>query len=192
MGIQVKTVLHVGCGSNPAPKLFTGPQWRELRLDIDPSVEPDIVANIVAMTPVADVCVEAVFSSHNLEHLYAHEVSLALTEFYRVLKPGGLLVVTMPDLQAVAAAVASDRLEETLYVSPGGAICPIDVLFGQRSAIRDGNVFMAHKTGFTAKTLRQKLEGAGFGNVRVEHGDLFDLWGAGYRPGTLNAIEGAG
>lgn len=184
MASGARTVLHVGCGSvgtGQVPSIFRGPEWREVRLDIDPDVHPDVVATITCMAPVADSSVDGVWSSHNLEHLYAHEVPLALAEFLRVLKPGGLVLMTMPDLQSLAAAIGSDRLEETLYESPAGPICPIDVLFGYRRAISGGNAFMAHKTGFTAKTLRQKLEAAGFGNVRVERGDGFDLWGAGYK-----------
>lgn len=92
--------------------------------------------------------------------------------------------------QAVAAAVADDRLEETLYVSPAGPIAALDVLFGYRPAIRDGNVFMMHRTGFTAKTLRQKLEASGFGDVRVER-EGFDLWAAGYKPVDASAVSGA-
>jgi hypothetical protein len=51
-----------------------------------------------------------------------------------------------------------------------------------RPAIRDGNVFMMHKTGFTAKTLRHKLELCGFSDIRVERGDAFDLWATGFKP----------
>lgn len=181
----IKTVLHVGCGlPNPEKlhQLFRGGGWRELRLDIDPGVQPDIVASITAMTPVEDATVDGVYSSHNLEHLFAHEVPVALAEFCRVLKPGGVALVTMPDLQAVAAAIANDQLEDTLYVSPAGPICPVDVLYGFRKSIAAGNVFMAHRTGFTARTLREKLEAAGFTQVRVERGQAFDLWGIGYKP----------
>ena len=42
--------------------------------------------------------VDAVFSSHNIEHLYPHEVPLALKEFMRVLKPDGFVLMTCPDL----------------------------------------------------------------------------------------------
>ncbi len=41
-----KTVLHVGCGVNLPHKLhpvFHTPEWREVRLDIDPDVQPDQV-----------------------------------------------------------------------------------------------------------------------------------------------------
>jgi ubiquinone/menaquinone biosynthesis C-methylase UbiE len=181
----IKTVLHVGCGvANPAKlhQMFQGGGWTELRLDIDPDVQPDIISSITDMKPVADASVDGVWSSHNLEHLYSHEVPVALAEFQRVLRPGGVVLVTMPDLQSVATAIANDQLEDTLYVSPAGPICPVDVLYGFRKAITAGNVYMAHKTGFTAKTLGQKLEAAGFTQVRVERGGAFDLWGIGYKP----------
>ena len=98
-----KTVLNVGCGYPLRQKLhrhFHGPQWREIRLDLDPAVQPDIVCSITDMSPVATDSVDAIWSSHNLEHLQRHEVPLALAEFIRVLKPQGLLLLTLPDLRA--------------------------------------------------------------------------------------------
>ena len=41
------------------------------------------------MPAVEDAYVDAVFSSHNIEHLYAHEVAEALSEFKRVLNEDG-------------------------------------------------------------------------------------------------------
>src|SRR5262249_44634954 len=134
----LKTVLHVGCGEYLALKLhetFRTPEWREVRLDIDPNARPDIIGNITDMGMVESASVDAVWSSHNLEHLYAHEVPLALAEFYRVLKPDGFLLITMPDLQQVAAFVAQGRLEDTLYVSPAGPISAIDVIYGHRASV---------------------------------------------------------
>jgi predicted SAM-dependent methyltransferase len=85
---MLKQVLHVGCGP-PNPQAlhatFRSDGWRELRLDINPAVEPDIIASMTQMDAVASGSVDAVWSSHNLEHPYAHEVPLALAEFYRVL-----------------------------------------------------------------------------------------------------------
>jgi SAM-dependent methyltransferase len=183
-GAPERTVLHVGCGpANPA-KLhahFRSPGWREVRLDIDPRVAPDIVASITEMTPVADASADAVWSSHNLEHLEAHQVPRALGEFLRVLKPGGFLLITLPDLQAVAAHVAADNLEEPLYQAPAGPIAAIDILFGFRRAIAQGNTFMAHRTGFTATTLARHLRFSGFTNIRTER-RTFDLWAVAYKP----------
>jgi len=62
------------------------------------------------MAAVADASVDAIYSAHNIEHVYAHEVPQVLKEFLRVLKPEGFLVVTCPDLQTVCQLVAEDKL----------------------------------------------------------------------------------
>jgi predicted SAM-dependent methyltransferase len=51
------------------------------------------------MMPVATGSVDAIWSSHNLEHLQRHEVPLALREFFTVLKPQGLLLLELPNLR---------------------------------------------------------------------------------------------
>ena len=74
---ELKVVLHVGCGRKNARKLhhvFHDGGWRELRLDIDPAVAPDIVASLTDMSAVEGASVDAIWSSHNLEHLPAHDV----------------------------------------------------------------------------------------------------------------------
>jgi predicted SAM-dependent methyltransferase len=50
------------------------------------------------MSALATGSVDAVVSSHNMEHLYPHEVPLALAEFVRVLKPDwrALAVLHLP------------------------------------------------------------------------------------------------
>ena len=140
------------------------------------------MGSITDMSAVASASVNAVWSSHNLEHLYAHEVPVALGEFYRVLKPGGFALVTMPDLQQIAFHVSQGRLEEVLYTSPAGPITSLDVLYGHRPPIARGNHYMAHKTGFVAQTLRQKLVDAGFVDVRAQQGEIFSLWAVGTKP----------
>jgi SAM-dependent methyltransferase len=181
-----RTVLHVGCGAPDPHKLpaafFPAGAWREVRLDIDPGVAPDILASITDMGVVADGSADAVYSAHNLEHLHAHEVPLALREFHRVLRPeGGFLLVTVPDLQRAAALIAEDRLEESAYASPAGPISPLDMVYGFGRAIEAGNGFMAHRTGFTARTLEGALRAAGFPIVRVIRDEHFALWATAWR-----------
>lgn len=175
-----RLLLHVGCG--PAapgklpPQVFAPGAWREIRLDIDPGVAPDILASITDMRAVADGSVDAVWSAHNLEHLAAHEVPRALAEFRRVLRPGGFALITVPDLQQVAALVAADRLAEPAYQSPAGPIAPLDMLYGHGAAIAAGNGFMAHRTGFTARSLEAALVAARFDAVQVVRDQHFALW----------------
>lgn len=177
-----KKVLHVGCGIKDPARLHQSFQnrteWQEVRLDINPDVDPDIIGDITDMHDVAENSHDALYSSHNLEHLYPHQVPTALKEFFRVLKPGGHVLLTMPNLQEVAYYVAAGKLEEPIYRAPAGPISAIDILYGLRSKIAEGNTFMAHRGGFTAESLGRKLKDAGFVNVRVQR-DGLNLWARG-------------
>lgn len=183
-------VLHVGCGlkdirSLPAP-FQAG--WTEIRLDISPGNRPDVIGSMTDMGTVADGSVDAVFSSHNIEHLYPHEVPVALAEFRRVLNGNGFALITCPDLQAVAALVAKGRLEEPAYQSPSGPVSPLDILYGHRPALAAGNHYMAHKTGFTADTLGRALAAAGFARVIARRRPpRFDLWALATRGAVAEA-----
>lgn len=178
-----KRVLHIGCGMYKPEKLhanFRNDQWQEVRVDIDPSVKPDIVADMLNMNMMKEGEYEAIWSSHNIEHLHFHEVPVAFKEFFRVLKPGGFMLVTLPDIQTVAAVIAQGKLETKLYDSPAGPIMPLDIVFGFTRAIASGNHFMAHKTAFTAETLAIKLHQAGFCNIQVQR-KQYDLWAVAYK-----------
>lgn len=172
--------LHVGCGGARKPNVgpgFLSDDWHEVRLDIDPAAAPDVVSSMLDMSPVPTASVDAVYSSHNIEHLYPHEVPVALIEFFRVLKPSGILVLTCPDLQSLCRLVVEDKLDEPVYVSPAGPIAPIDVLYGHRPPMAAGNLYMAHRTGFTLKTLVTAVRAAGFRAVAGKSREAsFDLW----------------
>lgn len=177
---ELKKVLHVGCGyyrPNKLPGfLFPPGEWQEVRFDIDPVVQPDIIGTITDMVAVESDSFDAVWSSHNLEHLYPHEVPLALAEFYRVIKPAGFVAMTMPDVEQIARQILAGGLDETAYVSKAGPITPLDMLYGLRSALAEGNLFMAHRTGFTTKVLGQALDAAGFKMINVQQDKSYSLW----------------
>jgi hypothetical protein len=177
-----KKVLHVGCGPynpNALPEELQTEEWQEIRLDINPVVKPDVLGTITDLSAIPDNSVDAVYSSHNIEHIYTYEVPLALQEFKRVLKPGGKAVITCPDIQAVATEVAKGNLEDTLYISPAGPIAAIDILYGLGTDLARGNFYMAHKTAFTIETLRQKLLMTGFNSVEMTRNNL-NLWAIAY------------
>lgn len=172
-------VLHVGAGYRESgadlPVAFSG--WKELRLDIDAETRPDVIGTMLDLSAIPHAGVDAIYSAHNIEHIYPHEVPLALAEFRRVLKPDGFLLVTCPDLQTVAERIVADGLMDTLYESEAGPVAPIDILYGFRPALIAGQIPMSHKGGFTRTSLMQVLREAGFRTVavrrRVSH---YDLW----------------
>lgn len=184
-----RTFLHVGCGGKRQDQTTRGfanaALWRELRLDIDPNVAPDSVGSMTDMSAPADASVDAIISSHNIEHLYPHEVPRAPAEFLRVVKPDGFVVITCPDLQSVCRLVAEGNLTEPFYTSPAGPIAPLDMLYGHRASLARGNLHMAHRCGFTQKVLVGTLQAAGFkmvtSRVRAAHWDLWAVAGKSMR-----------
>jgi hypothetical protein len=178
----MKTLLHVGCGLKDKANTTNGfntDQWREVRVDVDPSVNPDLIGSITDLSALGDQSVDGVFSSHNIEHLFPHEVPLALAEFNRVLKPDGIFVLTCPDLRSICSLIAEDKLDDPAYHSVAGPITPLDVLYGHRASLAKGRLFMAHRGGFTQKTLTACLHSAGFVSVAAmtrSEPPFFDIW----------------
>jgi predicted SAM-dependent methyltransferase len=70
--------------------------------------------NVVKQFPFADNTIDCVYSSHMIEHLYPKQADFCFHEIYRVLKPGGLLRVSVPDLDKIVAGYDSQRPEPFL------------------------------------------------------------------------------
>ncbi len=161
----MRTLLHVGCGPKYKQQTtagFNSDEWSEIRLDVDATVNPDVLGSMTDMSTVANESVDAVFSSHNIEHLYPHEVPVALAEIVRVLKPDGFLVVVCPDLQAAAKWIAEDRMFETAYESPAGPVTPFDMVYSHRSYTHRDKPHQAHHSGFSKSTLQATMLANGF------------------------------
>lgn len=178
--VRTRRVLHVGCG-HPAPHRLhasfrADSDWEEIRVDVDPKVRPNIVCSTVDMSgSVPNGSVDAVWSSHTIEHLHDHEVPRAFAEFRRVINKRGLLLLRCPDLKAVATCLLTQGLERVAYQSPAGPITALDMLYGHRRSISDGNSYMAHHTGFTDERIGRLLLEAGFAEIRTMT-EQFDLW----------------
>lgn len=164
------SLLHVGCAGDPLPAWLG--DFKETRLDIDPAMSPDIVASMVDMGEIGEF--DAILCRHALEHLYPHEVPIALGEFRRVLKPGGFVMVFVPDLQDARAT------DEVLFESPAGPITGMDLIYGYRVATTH-NPYMQHKTGFVAETLDAAISKAGFAKTKVSRLANFDMMGVGVK-----------
>jgi SAM-dependent methyltransferase len=186
-----KLVLNAGCGfyapSRLHPVFRNAGTWSEVRLDIDASVKPDIVASITDLSPIGSATIDAIWCSHNLEHLHSHDVTAALAEFRRVLKPDGFALITSPDLEEIAQLIIEGRLEDEAYRSPAGPITALDMLYGHSASIQAGHHHMAHNTGFTAETLGKKLAKSQFTEVFVSKGKGYDIWALALMPDANKA-----
>jgi ubiquinone/menaquinone biosynthesis C-methylase UbiE len=158
-------VLHAGCGGDTLPAWFKA---EEVRLDCDARHDPDIVASMTDI-PCASESFDAVFCQHALEHL--PDAVKALREFRRVLKPGGYVLATVPDLEDVQPT------EEVIYVTEGGLhITGKDMHYGLQSVL-DVQPAMAHHTQFVRESFEAAFREAGFERVKVDRASSWNLIG---------------
>jgi predicted SAM-dependent methyltransferase len=167
----IKRLLNAGSGPGSArriARMVDEQGWEEVRFDIDPDVSPDVVGSILGLGSCFEPqSIDVVWSSHVLEHLYAHEVFPTLCQFHQVLKLDGFALIMTPDIEAVADFIVEHGIAAIAYNSPSGPIRPLDMLYGHSRAIEEGHVHMAHRTGFTAERLGNLLLMAGFPTVSV-------------------------
>lgn len=183
----MKTILHVGCGPQTIqslPSCFHDGDWEEIRYDIDPDVRPDIQGDIQDLSIIDDCRIDAIYSSHNIEHVHSFEVASVLREFSRTLKDTGFAVILCPDIKSVALAVSNGVINVPLYISPAGPISALDIMYGHQAAIRGGKTYMAHKTAFSAETLAEELLASGFSKVTVARDANFGLHCLAFKEGV--------
>lgn len=87
-------VLDLGCGPEKVfPAVIGVDNDKDLKL-FGIKARPTVVADCATLDLFADQSVDTVFSSHLLEHI--EDYKGALTHWWRVLKPGGYLVLYLP------------------------------------------------------------------------------------------------
>jgi len=163
-----RTRLLVNLGSGPKEAAWLPPffaDWRELRVDADPTASPDLLADITDLSAIESGSADAVWMSHCLEHLHLHQVGKAVNEIHRILGDNGFLCLIVPDLQSLAEYIAGDRLHEVVYQSPAGPVTAHDIVFGYGPFLARGRSGMAHRCGFTPTLLGSKLREAPFAEI---------------------------
>lgn len=191
---DTRLVLNAGAGPQRPGRLhagFRGWPWQEIAIDVDAATRPDRVGSVADMRDLfEDESFDAVWSSHSIEHLRPDEARASVAEFHRVLKPDGFALVTCPDLEAICALLVEHGPDHVAYISPAGPITVHDMIFGHTPSIIEGREAMGHRTGFTCDSLAGVALAAGFAEVRVGQGTLYDLWAVFLMPDTdTNAIR---
>jgi SAM-dependent methyltransferase len=88
-------VLDIGCGNKPYERMFDGKITEYFGCDIAQSSQQkvDLMCEATRI-PLPDQSFDTVFSTQTLEHVAEHQQML--NEAYRLLKPGGHLIVSAP------------------------------------------------------------------------------------------------
>ncbi|EKD99032.1 MAG: hypothetical protein ACD_23C00165G0001 [uncultured bacterium] len=152
--------LHLGCGPRHIPGF--------VHVDAQPAPHVDIVGPVERLT-MGDNSVSLIYASHVLEHFGRHAYKTVLKEWFRVLKPGGVLRLSVPDFAACAAIYYESGLVDGLTGLVGL------IVGGQR------NEHDFHKMIFDEDFLRRELLDIGFREVRrwdwraTEHTSIDDF-----------------
>lgn len=83
--------LHIGCGKRYIPGF--------IHIDIRKFPHIDYVASVDKLNMFKDKSVDLIYSCCLLEHFKRYETENVLKEWYRVLKPGGILRLSVPDFE---------------------------------------------------------------------------------------------
>jgi predicted SAM-dependent methyltransferase len=140
--------LNLGSGTTPIPGFVNVDALEEA-----PGV--DVIADIGERLPFDDGAAEQVYASHLLEHFATDRVPELLAEWRRVLRPGGVLLIAVPDLDAIASILIS---REGWFTPPNAPW--IGAIYGGQKDEYD-----FHKTGFTGPWLAHLMREAGFGEI---------------------------
>ncbi len=104
--------------------------------------------------PLPDRSADVVYSAHFFEHVYRETAELLFRESLRVLKPGGLLRINVPDLAVPMQAFQEGRTEEALEFFFPWSPADEDKGYGRHRYLYDFELLAAvlEETGFVVVT----------------------------------------
>lgn len=137
--------IHAGCGKVFIPGF--------VHVDVVDYDHIDLRHSIDSLPMIPSESVELIFACHVLEHFHRRDASRVLKEWHRVLKPGGVLRVAVPDFHAVALAHVEDGV-------------PLDRLMGLLFGRQD-YLYNIHATVYDQPMLERALIAAGFSEPRL-------------------------
>jgi SAM-dependent methyltransferase len=146
--------LNVGCGK----RVMDG--WTNCDIVRNPEAprDPEVLCHAKEI-PLPDESADTLMAVHVFEHFYRWEVDEVLTEWRRLLKPGGQLILELPNLVKCCQNYLSGRVK-------GGKDPDQLARWGIYGDPRTGDKFMCHPWGYSPEELISILVAAGFRDVR--------------------------
>lgn len=164
--------LHLGCGKRYMPG------YEHVDLADFPHI--NYRHSVKTLPKYADNSVDLIYFSHGIEYFDREEIKQVLAEYERVLKPGGILRLAMPNFKELAH----------LYLDQDNLDLVIGPIYGRWPIDNAEKTIVYHKTIYDAKSLRNLLYDSGFLNIKywdwrevfVDELEGFDDYSKAYYP----------
>ena len=148
------------------------PGW--VNVDRAPGPNVNCIYDARKKLPFEDGSVKGIFTEHFFEHVdYEEQAPLLLAECHRVLQPGGVIRIIVPDAEKYIRAYVSggwDQLSSIRPLAPGHTDVHFPVRYNTPMELINVvfRQFEEHKFAYDFETLAFVLESAGFRNVRKQ------------------------
>ena len=150
--------LHLGCGKRYIPGF--------IHIDAVDFTHIDHVATIDNLSFITDNSIDTIYNCHVLEHFKRRDIERVLAEWFRVIKPGGVLRISVPDFGKLCS----------VYQREGKLDLIIGALFG-----RQDYLYNIHYNVFDFSSLSALLIRCGFTDIntydwrQTEHANVDDF-----------------
>ena len=147
--------LNIGAGPHARPDFFN------LDYDYHPGI--DLFWDLANPLKIADDHIGGIFSEHCLEHLPFETTQRALADFCRVMMPGAVIRISVPDAELYARAYSEGREMPFGDLERGR-----DPLWTPMQSVNMAFYGHGHRFLYDFATLRRCLSAAGFVDIRKE------------------------
>lgn len=173
IGNLLAAPLELGAGTKHYINLGSGPLKKDGYLNIDffGVPEVDYGADLRRPLKIAEGAVDGIVTEHVLEHLTYGEAKQLLGECYRILKPGGILRVIVPDLSLFVLRYGErddawfKRWETLMFTQSADPERSIRRLASPLQAISFVTQEYGHRSAWDFETLKLYLTESGFRQI---------------------------
>jgi SAM-dependent methyltransferase len=152
---EFKKALDIGAGSQR--REWDG--YKTYTSDIRPEAKPDFVCD-TRLLNLPNESFDLVASSHHLEHFGRYEQAKLWEEMYRILKPGGRMEHTLPNLMWAAWKIANKEYDDLTSI--------LDVLYGSQEEGGMDREWNTHYCGYVPEMAEALAEKVGLVDVEVK------------------------
>lgn len=149
--------LNIGCGTDYKPG------WINIDNNSDNNITKlDLNWDLRKPLPFKDNSVDFVFNEHFFEHLTTDEAQITIKDLMRVLKPGGIMRIAMPDLEMVVSTYLDTPLNKDSVIKKYG----LGFIKTRAEWMNMSFRWWGHMWLYDWEELKRRLEEAGYKNVK--------------------------